>query len=80
MNDVLPNVPEIRGRKIKLDEAGRVSLNDIHAAAGFSKHQRPQDWTRLPTTSRLYRGNPKGIRENPAIGRKAILNQCFVQK
>jgi hypothetical protein len=43
----------IRGRKISVDEKGRVSLNDIHSAAGFSKHQKPFDWTRLPATARL---------------------------
>ena len=43
----------IRGRKIAVDERGRVSLNDIHSAAGFTKNQKPSDWTRLPTTSKL---------------------------
>ncbi|HTZ67556.1 MAG TPA: KilA-N domain-containing protein [Roseiarcus sp.] len=43
----------IRGRTIAVDETGRVSLNDIHRAAGFTKNQKPSDWTRLPATSRL---------------------------
>jgi hypothetical protein len=43
----------IRGRKIAVDEQGRLSLNDIHSAAGFTKNQKPSDWTRLPTTSKL---------------------------
>lgn len=42
-----------RGRKIRVDEDGFVSLNDIHAAAGFSKNKRPYDWQRLPTTNPL---------------------------
>jgi KilA-N domain len=43
----------IRGRKIRSDVERRVSLNDIHAAAGFEKNRRPHDWIRLPSTSRL---------------------------
>lgn len=38
--------------RIRVDEEGRVCLNDIHKAAGFSKNQRPSDWIALPTTSR----------------------------
>jgi KilA-N domain len=30
--------------KIRVDEQGRVCLNDIHVAAGFTKNQTPNDW------------------------------------
>jgi hypothetical protein len=43
----------LRGKKVRVDEAGFVSLNDIHTVAGFSKNRRPIDWQRLPTTSAL---------------------------
>lgn len=43
----------LRGRKIRVDDEGFVSLNDIHKAAGFSKNRRPIDWQRLPTTTPL---------------------------
>lgn len=43
----------LRGRKIRVDDDGFVSLNDIHKAAGFSKNRRPFDWQRLPTTGPL---------------------------
>lgn len=38
--------------RIRVDEAGRVCLNDIHAAAGFSKNQQPHDWLRGPSALR----------------------------
>lgn len=40
----------IRGRAIRTDENGLACLNDIWTAAGFTKNQRPGDWSRLPTT------------------------------
>lgn len=43
----------LRGRKIRVEQDGFVSLNDIHAAAGFSKNRRPADWQRLPSTQDL---------------------------
>jgi len=42
----------IRGRNIRFDENGLACLNDIHRAAGFTKNQRPHDWTRLAVTMR----------------------------
>lgn len=39
--------------RIRVDERGRVCLNDIHRAAGFSKNQRPSDWTANPNTSNV---------------------------
>lgn len=44
---------KIRGRIISTDAAGSVCLNDIWAAAGFSKNQRPHDWGRLSSTAKL---------------------------
>jgi hypothetical protein len=43
----------IRGRTVRADENGLVSLNDIWEAAGFSKNQKPHDWSRLATTQKL---------------------------
>jgi hypothetical protein len=43
----------IRGRTVSADENGLVSLNGIWEAAGFSKNQRPYDWSRLATTQKL---------------------------
>jgi hypothetical protein len=42
----------IRGRAVRVDETGLTCLNDIWTAAGFTKNQRPGDWTRLGTTIR----------------------------
>lgn len=47
--------PEIRGRAIRVDHAGRVSLNDIWQAAGAPGSQRPSDWAVLPTTTESVR-------------------------
>ena len=43
----------LRGKKIRVDDEGFVSLNDIHKASGFSTNRRPIDWHRLPTTGPL---------------------------
>jgi hypothetical protein len=43
----------IRGRKISIDEKGRVRLNDIHSAGGFSTNQLPKDWVALVTTTKF---------------------------
>lgn len=42
----------IRGRNVRFDENGLACLNDIWQAAGFTKTQRVNDWSRLPTTRR----------------------------
>lgn len=42
----------IRGRSVRFDENGLACLNDIWTAAGFTKNQRPNDWTRLAVTRR----------------------------
>jgi len=43
----------LRGRNIRMNDEGFLSLNDIHRAAGFKKNNRPIDWFRLPTTPSL---------------------------
>lgn len=43
---------KLRGQRIRRDKEGRICLNDIHEAAGFSKNQMPADWQRLPNASR----------------------------
>lgn len=43
----------LRGRKVRIDTDGFVSLNDIQRAAGYSVNRRPVDWYRLPTTGPL---------------------------
>ena len=40
----------IRGRAVRFDETGLACLNDIWSAAGYTKNQRPGDWSRLGTT------------------------------
>lgn len=47
------NTMILRGRTIRVDDTGFVSLNDIHRAAGFSKNKRPAQWQRLPATNAL---------------------------
>jgi hypothetical protein len=42
----------VRSTKIRVDENGMVSLNDIHKSAGFSVNQRPSDWLALPNPKR----------------------------
>lgn len=44
---------KIKGRAIRVDDTGRVSLNDIHTAAGFSKNQTPADWNALDSAKKL---------------------------
>jgi hypothetical protein len=41
-----------KSTRIRVDAEGRVCLNDIHKAAGFSKHQQPHDWLRGPSAGR----------------------------
>ncbi|GLI92620.1 KilA-N domain-containing protein [Methylocystis echinoides] len=43
---------KVKGRKIAVDEKGRIRLNDIHKAGGFTK-QDPYEWSRLATTLAL---------------------------
>jgi hypothetical protein len=44
---------EVKGRKIGMDLKGRLRLNDIHKAGGFTVNQQPKDWAALATTLRL---------------------------
>lgn len=44
---------KLRGKSIRVDAEGFVSLNDIHRAAGFKTTKRPYDWQRNPTTNPL---------------------------
>jgi hypothetical protein len=53
MNDVLQGSLVIRGRKIAIDKDGRIRLNDIHTAGGFSTNQRPTDWAGLTSTTKF---------------------------
>jgi KilA-N domain len=46
--------PVIRGRTIRVDENNLLCLNDIWQAAGFSKNQKPSDWSRLPMVTQLH--------------------------
>lgn len=43
----------LRGRSIRVNSEGFVSLNDIHRAAGFKTTKRPYDWQRNPSTNPL---------------------------
>ncbi len=43
----------LRGRNIELDELGRVRLNDIHKAGGFSVNHKPADWGALGNTMKF---------------------------
>ena len=42
----------IRGQNVRFDEGGLACLNDIWSAAGYTKNQRPGDWSRLEVTRR----------------------------
>jgi hypothetical protein len=54
MTDEICFLPStIRGRNIRVDASGRVSLNDIYQASGRKKKRRPYDWMRLLTTINL---------------------------
>jgi hypothetical protein len=44
---------KLRGKFIRVDSEGFVSLNDIHRAAGFRTTKRPYDWQRDPSTNPL---------------------------
>lgn len=43
----------LKGRKIAVDEKGRIRLNDVHTAGRFSRNQTPAGWARLATTLSL---------------------------
>lgn len=43
----------IRGRPIAVDDLGRVRLNDLHKAGGYSVNKTPSDWTALEVTRDL---------------------------
>lgn len=43
----------LRGRSIRVDEDGFVSLNDIYAVSGLRKKRVPYEWQRLPSTQEL---------------------------
>lgn len=51
----------VRGRNVRIDPMGRVSLNDLHVVAGFSKNRTPADWHRLPSTHILIEAVLKKI-------------------
>ena len=41
---------KLRGRSVAVDSLGRVCLNDIHRAGGFTVNQKPRDWGALEST------------------------------
>lgn len=43
----------LRGRKIRVDDDGFVSLNDIYSVSGLRKKRVPYEWQRLPSTQDL---------------------------
>lgn len=43
----------LRGRRIRVDADGFVSLNDIYAVSGLRKKRVPYEWQRLPSTHDL---------------------------
>ena len=43
----------LRGRKIRVNAEGFVSLTDIHRSGGFSVNKKPSQWQRLPSTNPL---------------------------
>jgi hypothetical protein len=53
MTDKATDSISVKGRKIAVDEKGRIRLNDIHKAGGFSRNQTPAEWGRLATTLSL---------------------------
>lgn len=67
----------LRGRKIRVDEDGFISLNDIHTAAGLRKNQKPHDWQRLPSTNPLIIATYERV---TGISRKAKIRISDVYK
>jgi hypothetical protein len=51
--DAVDSEFKLRGKLIRVDSEGFVSLNDIHRAAGFKTTKRPHDWQRTPSTNPL---------------------------
>jgi hypothetical protein len=47
------NSIKLRGRLVRLDELGRVSLNDIHKVGNYSDRTGPRDWGALEVTKRF---------------------------
>lgn len=47
------NIFLLRGKRIRVDVDGFVSLNDIHAVSGLRKKKVPYEWQRLPSTHDL---------------------------
>ena len=44
MSENALNFLKVKGRKVRVDAKGRINLNDLHKAGGFSKNQTPPDW------------------------------------
>lgn len=56
--------PEIRGRMIRVDDAGRVSLTDIWRAAGSPEDQRPTDWRAIGDTQKSIKALETHLKSN----------------
>jgi hypothetical protein len=71
----------VRGRKVRIDEKGRVCLNDIHKAGGFTKHQKPSDWGALTTTISLTAYTAKKTSGNSGhLSKEQIISVYCVRK
>ena len=53
ITDAVEDQFKLRGKKIRVDSNGFVSLTDIHRAAGFKTTKRPYEWQRNPLTNLL---------------------------
>lgn len=53
ITDAVNDEFKLRGKLIRVNSEGFVSLNDIHRAAGFKTTKRPYDWQRNPSTNPL---------------------------
>lgn len=48
--DVVANLPVLRGHAVRKDDQERICLNDIWRAAGSPANHEPSDWRALPST------------------------------
>ena len=70
------DLPTLRGHLIRKDDAERVCLNDIWAAAGKLDNQAPKDWRRLPRTKGLLiAAQQQTVGKSPGLTDPAVVSR-----
>lgn len=70
----------VKGRPVRIDAEGRLCLNDIHQAGGFSKNHKPSDWAALEVTKQLIVYTAEANAGKSGIWTKNTLISVFYAK